>query len=509
MIGFDVSKDTFYRLRAMKVTEKPDQKRSLWLRAWQPFLNMSVYAKFVLVLTSFLAGFILVGIHNLYFINNLKAQLAGLSSGPAAMTVNETIHAADTYMQNGAFLVAAIMVVLTITSFLCVRMMVSLLDDMTANLQSVRNNTGASEGCQMIESVPMISNDEIGQVAKEVNGIIRDIQNISRFRRVIEADETTSDVYKRLAYVFQEQLGLNTVVIWEVNKSEDSIEAVYTSPPDFEEEICQMSSCNLCRAVRTGDVVSSTGYPGICPIFPLPDVMTHFCVPMMVGGQILGVVQFLFLYVNSAEREEHFKNSLRRARQYLNETLPVLHAKRLAQNLHQMAIRDTLTGLYNRRFLEGNINPIISGIQRRESSMAILMCDMDFFKKVNDEYGHESGDNVLKTLSSILQNAVRASDLVIRYGGEEFLILLVDCHPKEFAQKVAEKIRSKVEDQQFRIEGGSLRKTLSIGISEFPGDTAAFWEAVKFADVALYRAKEQGRNQVVRFESSMWDMEDY
>lgn len=490
-------------------TKDEQKKQSLWRRAWQPFLNLSVYGKFVLVLTSFLAGFLLIGLHNFYFVNNLKVKLALLKSDPSASTIQETIRMADAYLQNGGILVAAIMIILTITSFLSVRMMVGLLHDMTAGLRSVRKNTGETEACQMVESVPIISNDEIGMVAGEVNGIISDIQDISRFRRIIEADETTHDVYKRLAYVFQERLGLNTFVIWEVDKKEDSIEAVFTSPPDFEEEICQMSSANLCRGVRTGEIVSSTGYPGICPIFPLPDVMTHSCIPMMVGGQILGVVQFLFLYVNSPEREEHFKNSLRRARQYLMEALPVLHAKRLAQNLHHMAVRDTLTGLYNRRFLEGNINPILSGIQRRDSNLAILMCDMDYFKKVNDEYGHESGDSVLKGLAHIMQNSVRSSDLVIRYGGEEFLILLVDCHPEGFAVQVAEKIRTKVESHQFRIEGGNIRKTVSIGISEFPGDTTAFWEAVKFADVALYKAKEEGRNRTVRFDTSMWDTDDY
>ena len=366
----------------MQVTEQVEQKQSLWRRTWQPFFNLSVYGKFILVLTSFLAGFILIGLYNLYFINDLKANLALLQANPSSSTIQDTIKMADIFMRNGGFLVAAIMIFLTITSFLSVRMMVALLHDMTEGLRAVRTSSGESQGCQMVESIPIISKDEIGMVANEVNGIISDIQNISRFRRIIEADETTSDVYKRLAFVFQERLGLNTFVIWEVDKNEDSIEAVFTSPPDFEEEICQMTSSNLCRAVRTGEVVSSTGYPGICPIFPLPDVMTHSCVPMMVGGQILGVVQFLFLYVNSPEREEHFKNSLRRARQYLLEALPVLHAKRLAQNLHQMAIRDTLTGLYNRRFLEGNINPILAGIERRESNLAILMADMDYFKKV-------------------------------------------------------------------------------------------------------------------------------
>jgi diguanylate cyclase (GGDEF)-like protein len=493
----------------MQLAERADRQDSLWRRLWQPFLNLSVYGKFVLVLTSFLLGFILVGFHNLYFVNLLKAKLAEIDAGTSMGPIQEMVLATDAFMRNGAFLVAAIMVFLTITSFLCVRMLVEILDDMTSGLRTVRRNTGEIESCQIVERIPTISNDEIGQVAREVNGIISDIQGISRFRRIIEADESSSDVYKRLAYVFKERLGLNIFVIWEINKNDDTIEPVFTSPPDFENEICQMSTANLCRANRTGQIVSSTGYPNICPIFPAPVEMTHSCVPMMVGGKILGVVQFLFIYVNSPEREEHFKNSLRRARQYLSEALPVLHAKRLAQNLHQMAIRDTLTGLYNRRFLEGNINPIISGIQRRESNMAILMADMDYFKKVNDDYGHESGDSVLNGLAGILENTVRDSDLVIRYGGEEFLILLVDCHPDGFALEIAEKIRSRVEEHQFRVEGGSLKKTVSIGISEFPKDTAAFWEAVKFSDVALYRAKESGRNKVVRFEPSMWATEDY
>ena len=98
--------------------------------------------------------------------------------------------------------------------------------------------------------------------------------------------------------------------------------------------------------------------------------------------------------------------------------------------------------------------------------------------------------------------------MVIRYGGEEFLILLVDCDPKE-AMDVAEKIRASVEDLQFRLEGTCLKKTLSIGVSQFPEDTSAFWECVKFADIALYQAKETGRNRVIRFVSAMWDSSDY
>jgi len=193
-------------------------QQSLWLRMWQPFLNLSVYGKFVLVLTSFLAGFILLGLHNLYFINNLKVKLTELQTGPSGATIRDTIHAADQFLQNGAFLVIGIMVVLTITSFLCVRMMVSLLYDMTNNLQAVRKSTGEPAPCQLLESVPIISDDEIGMVAREVNGIINDIQNIQRFRRIIEGDESTNEVYRRLAYVFKERLGLNLFVTAGITK---------------------------------------------------------------------------------------------------------------------------------------------------------------------------------------------------------------------------------------------------------------------------------------------------
>ena len=136
--------------------------------------------------------------------------------------------------------------------------------------------------------------------------------------------------------------------------------------------------------------------------------------------------------------------------------------------------------------------------------MGILMCDIDFFKKVNDDYGHDVGDQILKTLAVILQNNLRSSDITIRFGGEEFLILITDCE-KIMPAMLAEKIRHAVEEHVFRVNNITLRKTLSIGSSIFPDDTESFWECVKFADIAMYKAKEAGRNQVINFEESMWE----
>ncbi len=140
--------------------------------------------------------------------------------------------------------------------------------------------------------------------------------------------------------------------------------------------------------------------------------------------------------------------------------------------------------------------------------LGILMCDLDYFKSINDKYGHDVGDLVLKETARLLSENVRKADLVVRFGGEEFLILLVDVREGE-AEKVAEKLRKIVETYEFKTPKGTLKRTISIGVSEFPVDTSAIWEAIKFADVALYKAKEAGRNKVIRFRQEFWTEEEY
>jgi diguanylate cyclase (GGDEF)-like protein len=136
------------------------------------------------------------------------------------------------------------------------------------------------------------------------------------------------------------------------------------------------------------------------------------------------------------------------------------------------------------------------------------MCDLDYFKQVNDVYGHNVGDAILKDTASLIKKNIRAADLAIRFGGEEFLALLIDINEGE-AVGLAEKIRKAMEDMKIKVPDGTLRKTISIGVSEFPKDTEGFWQGIKFADVALYKAKETGRNKVVRFTQDMWTTDDF
>src|SRR6185369_5530152 len=154
-------------------------------------------------------------------------------------------------------------------------------------------------------------------------------------------------------------------------------------------------------------------------------------------------------------------------------------------------------------FLQEYTENIVAGAMRRGKKIGLIMCDLDFFKQVNDSYGHHTGDTVLKETAKIIRRSVRASDIVIRFGGEEFLVVLLDIEGDDH-MKVAEKVRENVESAQFRVADGVLRKTISLGVTEFSSETEGFWHCIKFADVALYQAKEHGRNQCVRFSSEMW-----
>ena len=458
--------------------------------------------------SAFFFGFVIISYHDYYFHHQFIEKLSLLQNDANQAEINAIISNAKEHESHSFLMAGFIVVFLATMSFIATKFLINLLSEMRQRLIAIRLTDESCPNSERTAEIPIFTNDEIGQVSQATNELLRNIREISIFRRTIEADETTEEIYQRLAALFENQLDFRSYVIYEIIESEESIKPAYFFPKEIKSEICQMLNADMCRAKRTAEPCSSVNFPGICPVFPHPDVMSHTCVPMIVGGQSLGVVQFLFPFVTTAKREREAVYNLIQAKQYLREALPVLQSKRLAEDLHNMAITDPLTRLHNRRFLESNINTVIAGVRRRNTQLAILMCDMDFFKQVNDEYGHDTGDAVLKSLAFILTNNVRASDIVIRYGGEEFLILLVDCHP-DMAMEVAEKVRGAVERHTFTNDNFSLKKTISIGISEFPPDTEGFWESVKYADVALYNAKESGRNKVVRFSEEMWTGTNY
>ena len=367
----------------------------------------------------------------------------------------------------------------------------------------LRNIANSPEDATLSKRITVTSTDEIGLLTKEFNGLMHSLGQISIFKK--------DDIYSRLGDIFKEELGLNEFTIYEIG-CDQRMKSVYPQPASENDMLCNsdiLANCDLCKAKKTGHVVSSAIYPRSCKYFASKFSNDHHCIPLIVGGNTMGVVQFIIpTQIRDQNNSWQASGALLAAGQYLRESLPAIETKRLLSKLRKSSLTDPMTGLHNRRFLEECLDQLVASLLRRNKNMGLAMCDLDFFKQVNDQHGHDVGDSVLKETANIIKSSVREADIVIRFGGEEFLVLLVDLEDG-YAIEVAQKIRSRIENASFKIPGGCLKKTISIGISEFPKDAKSIWQAIKFADVALYQAKETGRNKSVRYTDDMWQNEQY
>ncbi|MDE2439696.1 MAG: diguanylate cyclase [Betaproteobacteria bacterium] len=188
------------------------------------------------------------------------------------------------------------------------------------------------------------------------------------------------------------------------------------------------------------------------------------------------------------------------AEQALRESNRQLHARieeigRLQVALQELAVRDSLTGLYNRRYLDETLDREVSRARREGNPLSLVMIDIDYFKRVNDTYGHQVGDEVLRTLAATLSTDIRAEDVACRYGGEEFLILLPNM-PLETAILRAEAWRAAVERLSIAHGNFELTFTISLGVSAYPDQGKTPDDLTRCADQALYQAKHEGRNRV-------------
>lgn len=167
------------------------------------------------------------------------------------------------------------------------------------------------------------------------------------------------------------------------------------------------------------------------------------------------------------------------------------------QKLVEMNTKDALTGIYNRRFLESRLREEFERHRRHSHPLSLMMIDIDFFKKVNDNYGHQCGDVILQAVAEKTASVIRKTDFVARYGGEEFCCLLPETSA-DAAEIVAENIRNHIEQIENIFEGNSIKVTISLGISALM-DKDSPETLLKRADDALYQAKHSGRNRFVRF----------
>ncbi len=205
------------------------------------------------------------------------------------------------------------------------------------------------------------------------------------------------------------------------------------------------------------------------------------------------IINFIAVKQNITERKK-FEEDLQAANRQLGKQLDEI--KKLESSLREQATRDALTQLYNRRFLVDVLDREFSFAKRRSKPLSIIILDIDHFKSINDTYGHRAGDECLIELAQLLKEFFREADIVCRFGGEEFLVLLPDSEPDTAAQR-AEAFRQLVSEKSVFFESKKINLTVSVGVASYPAHGDNSEEVIQKADQALYDAKRKGRNQVV------------
>jgi len=260
-----------------------------------------------------------------------------------------------------------------------------------------------------------------------------------------------------------------------------------------EEVIFAPTDCWALRQKRPYYMLNKQTHPLCNHLFSATSPL-YMCVPMIAQGELLGL-----LHIAQPElASSHLNEAHQRLAETVSEQIALALANiKLRQTFQDQSIRDALTGLYNRRYLEDTLERELYRADRNQVPVGILMVDIDHFKLFNDTYGHAAGDVVLQELGQFLNDYIRKGDIACRYGGEEFTLILPGA-ALEVVEKRAEVIKNNVKKLIVKHENHDLGMiTLSIGVACFPEHGPQFKEVLRAADMALYTAKRQGRDRVV------------
>ena len=228
-----------------------------------------------------------------------------------------------------------------------------------------------------------------------------------------------------------------------------------------------------------------------CRFIPVLLIVDEGAEPMVVRALDLGVNDYIVRPIDSNELVARALTQIRRKR--YNDRL-----RNSVKQSIELAVTDALTGLHNRRYLDSHLKTLFDRARQRDRDLTVCITDIDRFKSVNDTYGHDVGDEILREFAARVRSTVRGADLACRFGGEEFVVVMPDTSAQT-AATVAERLRAIVEDKPFALPDGtgSLKITASIGLATISASTATPEQLMKQADTALYQAKNTGRNRVV------------
>ena len=305
---------------------------------------------------------------------------------------------------------------------------------------------------------------------------------------------TTADAHASLTRTVAKILPGSRGALCVINNSRQMVEVAssWGGPPDLPDTF----SLDACCGLRSGHLrwrlpgdseIHCTHFLGSAP-------QRYLCLPLAAHGDTLAV---LYVECPTAEIAKQVEQRLTALNEFVELAAISVAGLNLRTRLENQSIRDSLTSLFNRHFMEIALERELKRAERHGNQLAIFMLDIDHFKQFNDAFGHEAGDMVLREVAEVFRQSVRAEDIVCRYGGEEFVIILPEINA-DLAFERAEKIRMEVGAVRVRLHGETLRQiTISIGVAIYPHSGEFPDQLLRVADRSLYEAKHRGRNQTV------------
>jgi diguanylate cyclase (GGDEF)-like protein len=343
-----------------------------------------------------------------------------------------------------------------------------------------------------------------------IPGLLDEIHKLEQFRReqlilrklsgFIKSALTTAEALRAIECYCPQLWPGATGAVYLLPSTGNTLEpaAIWGDPALIEHSLA-WQACWAMRNLRPHCVFDNKSEVACQHVAPSASTLPSLCVPLIAQGELLGL--FHLQRVSSASnvtRSDAVAHPGLALATAVAEDLSLAHAEmRLRESLREQSIRDSLTGLFNRRFVDEFLVQELARAQRKSRQLTMIAMDIDHFKRINDSFGHDAGDAVLKEIGTILQANVRDSDIASRTGGEEFLLLLAESS-LPLATKRAEGIRNAISKMALKFEDKDLGCiTASFGAAAYP-DHGRTPEALKRAvDKALYEAKHAGRNRVV------------
>jgi diguanylate cyclase (GGDEF)-like protein len=340
------------------------------------------------------------------------------------------------------------------------------------------------------------SNEKLIGWVEELEQRTHEINMLSELGNLLQTCRTADEAYTVLARSLRALFPAQAGSLSAARSSDHLLEVVLAWGPETgEETVFAPEDCWALRRGRLHYLVDAQDSPR-CRHVGQSVPSGALCVPLLAQGELLGL-----LHVRG--QDEPLTEAKRQLAVTVGEHISLALANlRLRETLRNQSIRDPLTGLFNRRFMEESLEREIRRAQRHRHLVGVILLDVDHFKRINDTYGHDAGDAVLRALAAFLKTSVRSSDVACRYGGEEFLLLLPEA-PFEVTQRRAEELRHGVKQLTIRHQGEILPPfSISLGVATYPDHGTAGYDVVAAADAALYRAKAAGRDRAVVAQSS-------